>query len=146
MVQNVNIQNRKSSHDYSFIRTLVAGIQLIGSEVKQLRESKVSLVDSFCFFDKNELFVKGMNITKNDEAFSHDPERIKKLLLTKHELKKLKSDLDPGVTIIVKRIFTNERGIFKAEIALAKGKKNYDKRESLRERDIEREIRREYSK
>jgi SsrA-binding protein len=140
MQDKVYIQNRKASYDYFFLREHVAGIQLRGSEVKQIRKGKVSLVDSYCFFENGELFVKGMHISPVEEAFSHEPLRSRKLLLKKSELSKLERDLDVGTTIIVKKIFTNERGLIKVEIALAKGKKNFDKRESIKEKESKREI------
>lgn len=141
MKDKVYIQNRKASFDYTFIQDYTAGIQLQGSEVKQIRKGKVSIVDSYCFFQDDELFVKGLKISCNEEAFSHDPDQIKKLLLKKKELKKLKNDLIEGMTIVVKSIFSTERGLLKISIALAKGKKNFDKRSSIKERESKREIR-----
>jgi SsrA-binding protein len=101
---------------------------------------KVSLVDSFCFFNENELFVKNININNDGSTFSHTPVRDRKLLLKKRELSKLKNDLIDGLTIVPYRLFVNDRGRIKVEIALAKGKKLYDKRETIKKRDIEREI------
>jgi SsrA-binding protein len=140
MKESVYIKNRKASFDYFFVRDLEAGIQLLGSEVKQIRRGKVSLVDSFCFFENGELYLKGFNISVSEEAFTHDPHRIKKLLLKKNELKKLERDLEEGMSVIVKTIFTNERGLIKVAIALAKGKKNFDKRASIKDKEIKREI------
>ena len=142
MKPKVYIKNRKASYDFFFIRDLVAGIQLYGTEVKSIRNGKVSLVDSYCYFDSNELYVKGMNIAPMTEAFSHEPLRNRKLLLKRKELNKLQKELEKGMTIIVKNIFTNERDFIKVEIALARGKKNYDKRESIKEREIERDLKR----
>jgi SsrA-binding protein len=141
MTDQVYIKNRKASFDYFFVRDLVAGIQLTGSEVKQIRKGKVSLADSFCHFENDELYVKGMNITQSDEAFTHEALRNRKLLLKKQELKKLKKDLDEGMTIVVKKLFTSERGFIKVEISLAKGKKNFDKRASIKDREIKRSLR-----
>ena len=143
MKDSILIQNRKASFDYFFLRTLVAGIQLVGSEVKQVRAGKITLVDSFCTFENNELFLRGVNIPVTEEAFSHEPLRPRKLLLKRKELDKLEKDFEKGTTIIVKKIFSSDRGIIKAEIALAKGKKNFDKRESIKEKEIKREIQRE---
>lgn len=139
-MKNIDIRNRKASFDYVFIDDYVAGIQLVGTEVKSIRDGKVSLVDSFCFFKDDELFVKGMNITEWKTSFNHDPLRDRKLLLNRVELNKLRKSLDKGMTIVIKRLFSNEKNLIKAEIALAKGKKNYDKRESLKEKDIERQM------
>ena len=97
------------------------------------------MVDAFCYFDKEELFVKGMNISPMGD-FTHDPLRTRKLLLKRKELKKLGKGLDEGVTIIPTLIFSNERGKLKINVALARGKKNYDKRNSIKEREISREI------
>lgn len=142
MKPKVYIKNRKVSYDFFFLRELVAGIQLTGTEVKSIRAGKVSLVDSYCYFNSNELYIKGMNIASTSEAFSHEPLRNRKLLLKRKELDKLQKELEKGMTIVVKNIFTNERDFIKVEIALAKGKKNYDKRESIKEREIERDLKR----
>jgi len=140
MKHNTNIINKKSKFEFTFIRTEISGIQLSGSEVKAIRLGKVSLVDSFCFFNENELFVKNININNDGSTFSHTPVRDRKLLLKKRELSKLKNDLIDGLTIVPYRLFVNDRGRIKVEIALAKGKKLYDKRETIKKRDIEREI------
>ena len=141
MRQNdVSIKNRKASYDYFFERELVAGIQLVGTEIKAIRNGKVSLVDSFCYFKSGELFLKGVNITATEDAWTHDPTRERKLLLNRKELDKLERDLDQGMTIVVKKMFSNVRGLIKVEIALARGKKNYDKRESIKDKEIKREI------
>lgn len=139
----MSIQNRKAKHDYSVILTETAGMVLLGSEVKQLRIGKASLVDSFCYFHNGELYVKNFNINESRLAFSHDPKRDKKLLLKKKELRKFKTLLDKnqGYTIIPLNIHLNERSIFKMEIGLCKGKKNYDIRETVKKRDAERDIR-----
>ena len=145
MQERIEIKNRKASFDYFFIKEYVAGIVLLGSEVKQIKRGKISLVDAFCYFENGELFLKGMNITATEESFSHDPYRIKKLLLKRDELKKMKNLLDEGVTIVVKKVFSIERGLIKIEIAVAKGKKNYDKRASIKEREIKKELK-QYNK
>ena len=132
-----SIVNRKARFEYSFIDTYTAGICLLGTEVKAIRDGKASMVDTYCIFDKNELWVKGLAITPGTGSFQHEPLRDKKLLLRKKELKKLRSTLDRGLTIIPIKIFVDERNRIKLEIALAKGKKLYDKRESIKERDIE---------
>jgi len=135
----IRILNRKASHNYTFIESYVAGAVLLGSEVKSVRASKVSLVDAFCYFQNGELFLKNMQLTPSDVNYTHDPMRVKKLLLNKKELRKLERDLVKGTTIIVKEVFTIN-GRIKIGIALAKGKKDYDKRESLKDKDIKRDM------
>jgi SsrA-binding protein len=135
----IRILNRKASHNYTFLESYVAGAVLLGSEVKSVRASKVSLVDAFCYFHNGELFLKNMQLTPSDANYTHDPMRIKKLLLNKKELRKLERDLVKGTTIIVKDVFTIN-GRIKIGIALAKGKKDYDKRESLKEKDSKRDM------
>jgi SsrA-binding protein len=135
----IRILNRKASHNYTFLESYVAGAVLLGSEVKSVRASKVSLVDAFCYFHNGELFLKNMQLTPSDVNYTHDPMRIKKLLLNKKELRKLERDLVKGTTIIVKDVFTLN-GRIKIGIALAKGKKDYDKRESLKEKDSKRDM------
>jgi len=140
---NIVIRNKKASHDYIFIDTFIAGIQLTGTEIKSLRAGKATLVDSFCTFRSGELFVRGMNISEYywGNINNHDPRRERKLLLTRRELNKLGRKVkESGLTIIVTKVFINDRGLAKAEIALAKGKKEYDHRESLKQKDAKREI------
>lgn len=145
MEKNVNIQNRKAGFEYHFVERLVAGVVLQGTEVKGIREGLVSFVDSFCYFSKGELWLKGINIglPKYARIDQHDPLRERKLLLSKKELSKLEDRLHDGKTIIPIKVFTNERGKIKIEIALAVGKKTYDKKNALREKDILRDTRRE---
>lgn len=142
MTNKVNINNRKAKFDYEFIRTLTAGMQLMGSEVKAIRDGRVSFVDSYCYFNGKELFLKNLNITPISPTYTHEPSRERKLLLNRGELRKLQNDMDRGMTIVPFRIFTNERGWIKLDIALAKGKKEYSKRQSIRERDIDRDTKR----
>ena len=137
-----SIVNRKARFEYTFIDTYIAGICLLGTEVKAIKDGKASMVDTYCIFDKGELWVKGLVITPGPGSFQHEALRDKKLLLRKKELKKLSSSLDKGLTIIPVKIFVDERNRLKMEIALAKGKKLYDKRESIKERDVERDLRR----
>lgn len=139
----INIKNRKASFDYAFIDTYTAGIQLTGTEIKSIREGKASLVDTFCYFDKGELWVKNMNIAQYFYGTynNHAARRERKLLLQKKELRKLENDsLNPGYTIVPVRMFINNKGLAKLVIALAKGKKEYDKRQSLREKQDRREM------
>ena len=138
-----SIVNRKAKFEYLFIDTYVAGISLIGSEVKAIRDGKANMVDAYCIFDKGELWVKSLGITPGPGSFQHDPMRDKKILLRKRELRKLGSSLDKGLTIIPIKIFCNEKNRLKIEIALAKGKKLYDKREAIKNRDLDRDMERE---
>jgi len=148
MEKAINIQNRKARFEYHFIKTEVAGIVLQGTEVKGIREGLVSFVDSFCYFKDGELFLKGINIgnPKYAVGYQHDPLRERKLLMSKKELKKWLGELDNSITIIPTNIFTNERGFIKIGIALAKGKKLYDKKKTIKERDIQKEIKRDLSR
>ncbi len=140
---SVNIKNRKARFEFEFIDTSVAGIMLTGTEIKSIREGKASLQEAYCYFKNEELFIKGMNVTPYAEAtyFNHDPVRERKLLLKKKEIEKWQSKLEEkGLTIVPVRLFLNDRGLAKLEIALAKGKKIYDKRENIKERDSKREM------
>jgi SsrA-binding protein len=130
----VSLVNRKAKYDYVFEKTLIAGLSLIGQEVKAIRDSRVSFTDSYCFFQDNELFLKHLHVT-----VEKDPTRDRKLLLKRRELDKLQKELINGYTIVPTKIFENDRGILKVEIALARGKKQHDKRESIKERDIKRQ-------
>jgi SsrA-binding protein len=140
--ENIDIKNRKASFEYRFLDKYTAGIQLYGTEIKSIRESQANINDAFCSFNKNELFVKGMHIGeyKQGSYNNHQPKRERKLLLNKTELEKLHYQLkDKGLTIVPLRLFVNEKGLAKLEIALAKGKKTFDKREDIKKRDTERE-------
>lgn len=140
---NINIRNKKASFDYEFIDTYTAGIVLTGTEIKSIRLGKASLVDTYCYFIGGELWVKNMHISEYfyGSYNNHSARRDRKLLLSKKELRKLsEAEKNPGYTIVPVRIFINERGLAKMVIALAKGKKEYDKRQSLRERDDKREM------
>ncbi len=139
----VNIKNKKASFNFQFLEKFVAGIQLTGTEIKSIRLGKASLADSYCYFEGDELFVKGMHIAEYSHGTynNHDPKRNRKLLLTRPELKKLKKKFEEkGMTIVASRLFINERGLAKLDIALAKGKREYDKREDIKRRDAKREI------
>jgi SsrA-binding protein len=137
----MRIENRKAIYDFHIEETVRAGLSLIGTEVKAIKGGNISLVDSYCTIENGELFVRGLNIPQNKTHFQHDPNRIKKLLLKKTEIKKIEKDLVKGMTIIPCRVFKNDRGLIKVEIGLAKGKKNYDKRESIKTKDVERRMR-----
>ena len=141
--KNVNIRNKKASYEYQFIDKYIAGIVLMGSEIKSIRLGKVNLQDSYCVFFNNELFVKELHISPYELArnFNHEAKRDRKLLLNKRELKKLLTkNKEKGLTIIPIRIFINEKGLAKLEIALAKGKKVYDKREDIKAKDMKRDL------
>jgi SsrA-binding protein len=123
-------------------------MKLLGSEIKSVRAGNVNLTDAYCVFDNDELLVKGMHIGIYKEAshFNHEPQRVRKLLLTKQELRKLKSKAsEKGLTIIPIRVFISETGYAKMEIAVAQGKKSYDKREDIKKRDIGRDLKRQLS-
>jgi SsrA-binding protein len=141
-----NIKNRSAYFEYHIDTKYVAGIMLTGTEIKSLREGKASFNDAYCYFtSKGELFLKNLHIAEYSHGSyaNHDPLRERKLLLQKRELQKLQKKLkERGFTIIPLRIFINEKGLAKTEIGLAKGKKLYDKRESIKSRDTEREIKR----
>ena len=141
--QQINIKNRKASFEFHLLEKFVAGIVLTGSEIKSIRDGKVSLQEAYCDFQGNELFIRQMNIARYMQASynNHEPQRERKLLLNKRELKKLKKKLDEkGLTIIPIRLFINNSGLAKLEIALGKGKKLYDKRESIKEKDQKRDV------
>lgn len=145
-MNTLQIINRRAKYDYEFIKTEIAGMQLVGSEIKSIRKSLVSLGESFCIFNNGELILKNANIKENGTTFSHEGLRDRKLLLKKKELEKLQKELIKGLTIVPYRIFINERGFAKIEIALAKGKKDYDKRSSIKAREAKTEIQRNLSK
>lgn len=137
---SISIINRKAKFEFEFIRTEVAGIVLQGSEIKAIRMSKVNLSDSFCSFINGELFLRNAHISENGTAFTHTAIRDRKLLLKRKELNKLKKELIKEFTIVPYKLFINERGFCKIEIALAKGKKTFDKRQSIKERETKIEI------
>jgi len=141
--QQINIKNKRASFDYELLDKYIAGIQLYGTEIKSIRGGHASLVDSFCFFNKGELWVKGMRISEYFYGTfnNHIPERERKLLLQKKELIKLERKIkESGLTIVPLRLFINDRGLAKLEIYLARGKKEYDKRETLKAKDSKREL------
>lgn len=141
----VNIRNKRATFDYTVLQRYTAGIQLYGTEIKSIRESRASLADTWCFFSRGELWVEGMHVA--EYAFgsynNHDVRRRRKLLLTRRELRKLEqASKDTGKTIIPLSLFINEKGLAKLEIGLCQGKRQYDKRQSLREKDDKREMER----
>ncbi len=144
MSNTVNILNKRARFEYEIIDRLTAGIVLAGTEIKSIREGKASIAESFCEFnDHSELFVINMTIQEYSHAtyFNHKPKSERKLLLNKRELKKWEREVHKaGLTIVPLRLFTNEKGFAKLEIALAKGKKIYDKREHIKDRDNKRDL------
>jgi SsrA-binding protein len=140
---NINIKNRRASFDYIVNETFTAGIVLTGTEIKSIRQSKASLVDTYCTFINEELWVKNMHVAEYfyGSYNNHAARRDRKLLLERKELRKLKEAVkNPGFTIVPMRLFINEKGLAKLVIALARGKHEYDKRESIKARDDKREM------
>ena len=139
----VNIQNKRARFEYTLLDKYVAGLQLSGTEIKSIRNSKANLSDSFCSFKEDELFIVGMHIDEYEfgNYANHQPKRDRKLLLNRQELDKIRKKLkDVGLTIVPLRLFINDEGWAKLEIAVAKGKKLHDKRNTLKDRDIQRDI------
>ncbi|MBR3519634.1 MAG: SsrA-binding protein SmpB [Paludibacteraceae bacterium] len=140
---DIVIKNKRATFDYELIDKYQAGIVLVGTEIKSIRLGKASLVDTFCYFNDGELWVKGMNISEYFYGTynNHMPRRDRKLLLNKKELSKIRRQTkETGFTIVPTKLFLNEKGLAKLEIAVAKGKKEYDKRESLKEKDDRRQM------
>ena len=140
---SINIKNRKASFDYLFVETYTAGIVLTGTEIKSVRLGKVSLVDTYCYFVNGELWVKNMNIAEYFYGSYNNPNarRERKLLLNKKELRALQQqEKNPGFTIVPVRLFINEKGLAKVVVALARGKKEYDKRQTIKEKEDRREM------
>ncbi len=139
MQKNINIKNKKARFEYEILDKYIAGIQLTGTEIKSIRESKARITESFCEFnEKGELFAVNMYIEEYlyGHAFNHLPKSERKLLLNKNELKKLHKEVqNVGLTIVPLRLFLTEKGWAKLEIALCRGKKNYDKRENIKSRE-----------
>jgi SsrA-binding protein len=140
---NINIKNRRATYEYELLDKYIAGMVLKGTEIKSIKEGKVNLQDGYCYVNDGELFVKGIHITPYAQGthYNHEPTRERKLLLKKSEIRKLTSRMEEkGLTLIPIRLFVNERGIAKLEIALARGKKLHDKRQSMREKEAKREL------
>ena len=139
----INIKNRKASHEYEFIDKFVAWIVLTGTEIKSIRNSQVTMSDAHCVFIENELWIKNLHISEysNGGYVNHEPKRERKLLLNRQELEKINGKVTTkGMTIIPTRLFVNDKGRAKLEIAVAKGKKLFDKRESLKDKDNKRDL------
>ncbi|NVK85288.1 MAG: SsrA-binding protein SmpB [Cytophagia bacterium] len=142
---SINIKNRRAGYEYELIDKYVAGMQLMGTEIKSIREGKATLADAYCYFKGEELWVKQMHITPYAQGthYNHDQTRERKLLLNKQELRKMLGKTEEkGMSIIPTRLFINDRGFAKLEIAVARGKKLHDKRDSIKERDVKRDLQR----
>ena len=145
----INIKNKRATFDYELVETFTAGIVLTGTEIKSIRLGKASLVDTYCFFERGELWVRNMHIAEYFYGTynNHSARRDRKLLLNKNELRKLsRLTKETGFTIIPIRLFINEKGLAKLVIAVAKGKKQYDKRQSLKEKEDKRSMDRMFKK
>lgn len=141
--KKINIRNKRATFDYEILEEWTAGIVLAGTEIKSIRAGKASMTDSYCYFDKGEVWIRGINIAEYDwgTCNNHAPRRDRKLLLTGREIAKMeRAAQDKGLTIVGLRLFLNDRGLAKAVIGLARGRKSYDKREYLKENDAKREM------
>ena len=141
--KDVNIRNKRAGFEYELLDKYIAGIQLKGTEIKSIREGKVNLQDGYCYFSGGEAFVKGVSISPYDQGthYNHEADRERKLLLKKSEIARLASKVEEkGLALIPLRLFINDRGYAKMEIGLGRGKKLHDKRNSIKEKDIKREL------
>ena len=142
MTNAINIRNKKAYRDFAFEEKLIAGISLVGTEIKSIRKGKVSLAESYCYFERGELYIKGLHIAEYELGThkNHLPLRIRKLLLNKKELVKWEKKVkEKGLTIIALRMFISNAGYAKLEIALARGKREFDKRQDIKKKDLDRE-------
>jgi SsrA-binding protein len=149
ILNKINIENRRAKFDYQFLENYTAGLILTGTEIKSIREGKAGLSDSYCYFKNDELYIKNMHITEYSKGthYNHEPNRERKLLLNKSELQKINKKLkDQGITVVPVKLFISDSGYAKLEIAVAKGKKEFDKRESIKKREGEKEIARRMKK
>ncbi len=140
---DINIKNKKATFEYELIEQFVAGLQLVGTEIKSIRGGKVSMGEAYCQFNQNELYVKNLHIAEYElgTCNNHIARRDRKLLLNRKELNKLEKKVkESGLTIVPVRMFVNEKGLAKLVISLARGKKTYDKRESLKQKDAQRDM------
>lgn len=143
MADKIHIRNKKASHEYEFLETFTAGLVLLGTEIKSIRQGKASIMEAYCKVEKGELFVINMHITEYDKGgfVNHSPTRVRKLLLQKKEVRKLEKKLkDQGLTIVPTKLYISDSGYAKLDIALARGKKLFDKRESLKQTDSKRDM------
>jgi SsrA-binding protein len=140
---NISIKNRQAGFEYELLDKYVAGIVLTGTEIKSIREGKVNLQDGYCYVNNGEVFAKGINITPYAQGthYNHEATRERKLLLKRSEIKKLEGKVEEkGLTLVPVKLFINDRGFAKLEIALGRGKKLHDKRTSIKEREAKREL------
>lgn len=143
MQNNINIKNKRARFEYELLDEFTAGIQLLGTEIKSIREGKAKITDSYCFMDNGELFIRNMHVSEysHGNINNHEPLRERKLLLKRDELKKCEKKLkDKGLTIVALKMFINASGYAKLNIAIAKGKKLHDKRDNLKDKDLKRDI------
>ena len=141
--KKINIRNKRATFDYEILEEYIAGVVLVGTEIKSIRLGKASMVDCYCYFEKGELWIRGVNISEYawGTCNNHIPKRDRKLLLNRKELNKLSRSLqDKGLTVVGLRLFLNDKGLAKVAIGLARGRKSYDKREYLKENDAKREM------
>jgi SsrA-binding protein len=146
---NIQIKNKRATFDYELIETFTAGLVLTGTEIKSVRLGKASLVDTYCLFERNELWVRNMNISEYFYGTynNHNARRDRKLLLNKTELRKImRLTKETGFTIVPTRLFISDKGLAKLNIAVAKGKKQYDKRQALKEKEDKRDMARMFKK
>lgn len=142
-IQKIEILNRKASYEYEILDRYTAGIVLSGSEIKSIRENGCSISEAFCTFRSSELWVRNMNVPLYDKAIftNHQPDSVRKLLLRKRELHRIETKVkERGISVIPLRIFSSDRGFLKMEIGLCKGKKSFDKRESIKQKENKRDI------
>ncbi len=140
---HIHIVNRRAGFEYHMVQKYTAGMVLTGTEIKSIREGHVNITDAFCFIKDGELFIRNMHISvwKQGSYYNHDPLRVRKLLLKRAELKKIRvKAIEKGFTIIATKLYLSESGYAKIEIAVAQGKKSFDKREDIKKRDVSREI------
>ncbi len=141
--KRINIRNKRATFDYEILEEWIAGIVLVGTEIKSIRAGKASMVDTYCYFDRGELWIRGVNISEYawGTCNNHIPKRDRKLLLNAKELDKVKRmSQDRGLTVIGLRLFLNDRGLAKVVIGVGRGRKSYDKREYIKEGDAKREM------
>ncbi len=141
--KSINIRNRRATFDFEIIEEYIAGVALVGTEIKSIRLGKAALTDSYCYFERGELWIKGMNIAEYHwgTCNNHIPKRDRKLLLNRRELQKIQRSLqDSGLTVVGLRMFLNDMGLAKVVVGVAKGRKSYDKREYLKSNDAKREM------
>ncbi len=142
-MDKVEIKNKRATFDYEILDILTAGLVLTGTEIKSLRQGKANLTDSFCIIENGEAFVRNMHISEYEKGghYNHEPKRERKLLLNRQEIRKWHAKLkEKGLTMVPLKLFINNKGLAKLDIGLARGKKTYDKRESLKEKDAKRQI------